>query len=1270
MTGSWSPRVISGLKEVARLYRCVLLDASVLSRDGSLWGPSSAGAIRCARELMGREKLVGVVSGSAVQAKALSAAVQEGGLPVGVGTWSSGELISRTLQGKATCEALSELPERPRVIELGAFVKPRKWAELRSPALEGLVRAGHVRRVESVENADFCYWDVQEGDKLDPWLEAAVELCADLKIPLVQPQWSQRALEKMAPLLDRSGTLEGVTEKMRRLGGRVLSVGKLDDCLQGLAWDLSPRDVLLVTSRLGDLVEAAQLGADALLLFGPSVQGQLGAWREAQRQSQTERRKTLSVSQRVAEDSPGMMAAATNPFLSVFQLPSLLAEATSRNLKHREAQRAGSGTASGEAKAELKDARRQQATPEDAPDMEMLGKWCEVEKIQPPVAMMPSLLWDDQPPSASQERRSVGSLPKEPATATAGPESLESLLAQMIRQVYAKAKAAKPPFLEPKVRLYSPPTMVTAAKAEADRGPRYVSGGSSSSMYRLPEVAQLHGDSKEPSQEDSEVLETYLRFRGRRYDRQRQEELSQPRRLKAPPPTGRQRKPLEREQVDHLLERLAQPKRGGKATDSGELLALHSSRQEMVKQRAVQAKDVEATFARLAAPKTARGYDPTPGEKVCLMYQQQTPRGVNFERLADMAKPKKRGGELWPVGQKGRHGLLPALASPRTPPEDGDNFAPASSAPGEAVPVEQAAPAPQQAVNQHAVPLERTEPADQPSPAAPVGATLVEQAAPAPHKAVDQHAVPLEKTAPAEQTAPAVPVAAPPGGQAVPVEQAAPAPQQAGNQHAVPLEPTAPAEQPAPAVPVAAPPGGQAVPVEQAAAPQQAGNQHAVPLEQTAPAEQPAPAVPVAAPPGGQVVPVEQAAPAPQQAGNQHAVPLEQTAPAEQPGPAVAAPPGGQAVPVEQAAPAPQQAVNQNAVPLEQTAPAEQPAPAVPVAAPPGGQAVPVEQAAPAPQQAVNQHAAPLEPTAPGEQPAPAAPAPAVVAAPVAAAPAPAPAVVAAPVAAAPAAAAPAAAGAAAPVAAAPAAAAPAAAAPGAAAPGTAPTPAPVVEHAVSLEQTPAAGQQASALPERHVEQALPTQQNPALGHAVPVEQTRPQPVQPVQPVQPPAPKPASSREEVVGVQEVQSEQHAHRPSPSSGLTQDPPDNQWNDATDPKQFAQAQSSEREAIREKGTAEPLRVGFEPTEDDREEAQLMEHFQEDTYKKALAFKAMESDGYIDEDEASPLPAASALSQNQDRKSFMPPADLPGMDSEDQSDDDEAIVLPHFGARGQNG
>lgn len=140
------------------------------------------------------------------------------------------------------------------------------------------------------------------------------------------------------------------------------------------------------------------------------------------------------------------------------------------------------------------------------------------------------------------------------------------------------------------------------------------------------------------------VLETYLRFRGRRYDRQRQEELCQPRRIK--PPADRwssgRREALEKEQLEDLLKRLAGPKRG-KATDSGELIALHSSKQELV-QRRVQAKDVEATFARLSAPKTARGYDPTLGEKVCLMYNQTSQRSVNLERLADMAQPKKRGG--------------------------------------------------------------------------------------------------------------------------------------------------------------------------------------------------------------------------------------------------------------------------------------------------------------------------------------------------------------------------------------------------------------------------------------------------------------------------------------------------------------------------------------------------------------------------------------------------------------------------------------------------
>lgn len=74
-----------------------------------------------------------------------------------------------------------------------------------------------------------------------------------------------------------------------------------------------------------------------------------------------------------------------------------------------------------------------------------------------------------------------------------------------------------------------------------------------------------------------------------------------------------------------------------------------------MKRVAAQARDVDSTFARLSAPKTARGYDPTPGEKVCLMYNQTSGRprqaeesrfvrSVNLERLADMAKPKRRAG--------------------------------------------------------------------------------------------------------------------------------------------------------------------------------------------------------------------------------------------------------------------------------------------------------------------------------------------------------------------------------------------------------------------------------------------------------------------------------------------------------------------------------------------------------------------------------------------------------------------------------------------------
>ena len=42
-----------------------------------------------------------------------------------------------------------------------------------------------------------------------------------------------------------------------RLGGRVVSCGKLDGAMEALDLDCTGRDVLLVTSQLGDLIEAA-----------------------------------------------------------------------------------------------------------------------------------------------------------------------------------------------------------------------------------------------------------------------------------------------------------------------------------------------------------------------------------------------------------------------------------------------------------------------------------------------------------------------------------------------------------------------------------------------------------------------------------------------------------------------------------------------------------------------------------------------------------------------------------------------------------------------------------------------------------------------------------------------------------------------------------------------------------------------------------------------------------------------------------------------------
>jgi len=152
------------------------------------------------------------------------------------------------------------------------------------------------------------------------------------------------------------------------------------------------------------------------------------------------------------------------------------------------------------------------------------------------------------------------------------------------------------------------------------------------------------------------VLETYMRNKGRRYDRKRQDELSQPR--------GRNHGALELEmlennrtflnqaQLKNLVSRLAKPKRFQNTDDAAvTMVTMNSIHAEVSK--APNRANAELVFRRLAAPRSSRGYDLTPGEKICMMYNRWKPgRTVNLDHLADMAKPKKRGGRAstWGVG--------------------------------------------------------------------------------------------------------------------------------------------------------------------------------------------------------------------------------------------------------------------------------------------------------------------------------------------------------------------------------------------------------------------------------------------------------------------------------------------------------------------------------------------------------------------------------------------------------------------------------------------
>lgn len=459
-------RHLTTLREVAHLYRGFLFDLACLRTDGTL---PRAEPIRCVRELLARGKHVAVVQGTPLRASAVSALAERSGAPRGLASWSSGEFVRNCLQSRGAEQAspgpLAELlsaEERGKplcVFEFGPLVgRPRRWTELAArgdPPLGGL--GGILRRVDGVEDAHFCYWDAPPGDIPGAFVDAALELCAERRVPLLHAARSAGAMRSVAASAPK-GSAEAAAAQLERLGGRSLAVGKLEGCLAGLGWhgELDPRELLLVSPDLGDVCEAAEHGLDALLVLGSHAQGQLAGFRSAEAVARASARRLASVSQRVAEDSPDMLAAASNPFLSVFKLPSLLAEASRKNAAHRErmaelqakaaaaapapADAGGSGDIQGQAHAEVTE------------DFEpLLRRWCDANGVGLPAAtMLLDLRWDTaDAPAASTSGRRKRSAPRTamlqaggsedmsqdvPAAPGRQEESLDDLLAKLGKQ--------------------------------------------------------------------------------------------------------------------------------------------------------------------------------------------------------------------------------------------------------------------------------------------------------------------------------------------------------------------------------------------------------------------------------------------------------------------------------------------------------------------------------------------------------------------------------------------------------------------------------------------------------------------------------------------------------------------------------------------------------------------------------------------------------------------------------------------------------------------
>lgn len=217
--------------------------------------------------------------------------------------------------------------------------------------------------------------------------------------------------------------------------------------------------------------------------------------------------------------------------------------------------------------------------------------------------------------------------------------------------------------------------MVTASKvAAAQAGPQRSDAASIRGPLGMQESSDFQDSDSEMSQPPPDylpfgeqlVLETYMRFQRRPLDKQRLEDMARPKRhgpaVAQNMLIGVPTKTASPEEIAGIVGRLTQPKKSSAAV-AETTLSMASNQPNPARKKDF---NLDAMVSRLTAPR--RVVQPTPAEEVVLQAYKTGPRrGLDPARLAEMAKPHRRGASClsWGVNPEWVKDVSSCLDTPR-----------------------------------------------------------------------------------------------------------------------------------------------------------------------------------------------------------------------------------------------------------------------------------------------------------------------------------------------------------------------------------------------------------------------------------------------------------------------------------------------------------------------------------------------------------------------------------------------------------------------------